>query len=66
MAIIIIDYGIGNLYSVANAIKKVTKEKVYITNDAKKIKLSNRIILPGQGAIKDCIKELKKKNYIGY
>ncbi|AFQ24217.1 imidazole glycerol phosphate synthase subunit HisH [Candidatus Portiera aleyrodidarum] len=61
MAIIIIDYGIGNLYSVANAIKKVTKEKVYITNDAKKIKLSNRIILPGQGAIKDCIKELKKK-----
>lgn len=62
MSIIIIDYGIGNLYSVANALKKVTKENVYITNDAKQIKKSNRIILPGQGAIKDCIKELKKKN----
>ncbi|CAA3704460.1 Imidazole glycerol phosphate synthase subunit HisH [Candidatus Portiera aleyrodidarum] len=61
MAIIIIDYGVGNLYSVANAIKKVTKEKIFISNNAKKIKNSNRIILPGQGAIKDCIKELKKK-----
>lgn len=61
MAIIIIDYGIGNLYSVANAIKKVTNENVIISNNAKKIKNANRIILPGQGAIKDCINELKKE-----
>ncbi|CEI58875.1 imidazole glycerol phosphate synthase subunit HisH [Candidatus Portiera aleyrodidarum] len=61
MTIIIVDYGVGNLYSVANAIKKVTNENVIVSNKAKDIKNANRIILPGQGAIKDCINGLKKK-----
>lgn len=59
--IAIIDYGMGNLYSVTNALDYLG-EKSIITNDAELIKAADGVILPGVGAFPqaiDCLKELK-------
>ncbi len=47
--IAIIDYGLGNLGSIANMLK-VIGEKSVITSDAEKIKAADKLILPGVGA----------------
>ncbi|GAB1262869.1 imidazole glycerol phosphate synthase subunit HisH [Aurantivibrio plasticivorans] len=53
----IIDYGMGNLHSVASAIKNVAPEvDVSITADKHVIADADRVIFPGVGAIRDCIK----------
>lgn len=49
MATAIVDYGLGNLGSIANMLK-VIGEKVYITDDVQKICDADRLILPGVGA----------------
>ena len=62
--IAIIDYGMGNLYSVAKAAEYVasTSDRVYITSNPKEIAASDRVIFPGQGAARDCMKALHKFN----
>ena len=52
--IAIIDYGIGNLGSVKNALDKLNIESV-ITNDKSVILNADKLILPGVGAFKDAI-----------
>lgn len=62
--IAVIDYGMGNLHSVSKAIQKVaTKEKVLVTSDIREIKNADRLVLPGVGAIKDCMTALSKDNF---
>ncbi|MCD6231027.1 imidazole glycerol phosphate synthase subunit HisH [Candidatus Aerophobetes bacterium] len=56
--IAIIDYGMGNLRSVENAFKSIGYP-VTITRDPGKILDSSGIILPGVGAFRDCLKNLK-------
>lgn len=56
--IAIIDYGMGNLHSVENALKKIGAECV-ITSDKEVIQKADKIILPGVGAFQDCMKNLK-------
>lgn len=57
--IAVIDYGMGNLKSVANAFMAVAKDKsVVVTSDAAVIKSAERVVFPGQGAMPDCIREL--------
>lgn len=57
--IAIIDYGMGNLRSVANAFKAVAPDQsVEITSDPARIAAANRVVFPGQGAMPDCIREL--------
>ena len=58
--IAIIDYGMGNLYSVAKAVEHVagTKNTIVVTSDANKIGASDKVIFPGQGAAKDCMSAL--------
>ncbi|MGI1679285.1 MAG: imidazole glycerol phosphate synthase subunit HisH [Cellvibrionaceae bacterium] len=52
----IIDYGMGNLHSVASAIKSVAPDvRVDITADEKIIEQADHIIFPGVGAIRDCM-----------
>lgn len=52
----IIDYGMGNLHSVASAIKQVSPGvRVDITSDEKIIEQADHIIFPGVGAIRDCM-----------
>ena len=60
MKIVIIDYGTGNLMSISSAIKKVGYQSE-ITDDKTKIKNADRIILPGVGAFKKGMENLKKK-----
>ena len=60
MNVTIVDYQSGNISSVINSFKKVTKEKanIEITSDLNKIKLSDKLILPGQGSFKNCVDSL--------
>mgnify|MGYP000689824661 CR=1 FL=1 len=60
--IAIIDYGVGNLRSVHNAVKFISPHtKSFITSDPEQILKADRIIFPGQGAMPDCVRELEKR-----
>ena len=53
----LIDYGVGNLYSVAKALAYVGGD-VKITSAAADIERADKLILPGVGAFGDCMKNL--------
>ena len=61
MNVTIVDYNSGNISSVINSFKEVARDKVNIevTSDPKKIKSSDKVVLPGQGSFKSCIDALK-------
>ncbi|MCK2046727.1 imidazole glycerol phosphate synthase subunit HisH [Chromohalobacter japonicus] len=65
MTIAVIDYGMGNLHSVAKALEHVTHENVVITDDSRSIRGASRLVLPGQGAIRDCMGELQRNELQG-
>lgn len=55
----VIDYGMGNLHSVASALEHVGDNvNVVVTADAEKIIMADRVIFPGVGAIRDCMAEI--------
>ncbi|WP_281647699.1 imidazole glycerol phosphate synthase subunit HisH [Parendozoicomonas sp. Alg238-R29] len=58
----VIDYGMGNLHSAFKALEHVAPEgmKVRITSDEKVIHNADRVVLPGVGAIRDCMSEIKR------
>jgi glutamine amidotransferase len=59
--IAIVDFGMGNLRSVAKAIEHVApKTTVTITSDAATIRTADRVVFPGQGAMPDCMRYLKE------
>jgi glutamine amidotransferase len=60
MNVTIVDYQSGNISSVINSFKKVAKDKIKIevTADSNKIRLSDKLILPGQGSFKSCVESL--------
>ena len=60
MNVTIVDYQSGNISSVINSFNKVAKGKVNleVTSDIKKIKSSDKIVLPGQGSFKSCVDSL--------
>ncbi|MET0027685.1 MAG: imidazole glycerol phosphate synthase subunit HisH [Candidatus Thiodiazotropha sp.] len=55
--IAVIDYGMGNLRSVAKAVEHVAadNDEVLVTDDPEKILGSDRVVFPGQGAARDCM-----------
>lgn len=53
----VIDYGVGNLFSLLSSLKAIGADAV-ITNDVDIIKNADRIILPGVGAFEDAAKKL--------
>ena len=54
--IAVIDYGMGNLHSVSKALGRVcSKDQILVTSDPKVIKTADKVVLPGVGAIKDCL-----------
>lgn len=61
--VVIIDYGMGNLKSVYNALKKIDCTCM-ISGKAEDIKKADALILPGVGAFKDCMDNLKKSGLI--
>ncbi len=57
--VVVVDYGMGNLRSVAKAIEHVAPEAdVRISSDAAEIASADRVVVPGQGAMPDCMREL--------
>ncbi len=62
--IAIIDYGMGNLHSVSKAFEHVAPNaKVIVTSDADSIRASDKVVLPGVGAMRDCMAEIKRQGF---
>lgn len=57
----IIDYGMGNLKSVSNALDSLNIKNI-ISDDKEILKSCKKLILPGVGAFNDAMKNLKKNN----
>ena len=55
----VVDYGMGNLRSVEQALRKVAPTaEIVVTDDADTIVNAKRVVFPGQGAMPDCMREL--------
>ncbi len=61
-SIAVIDYGMGNLHSVAKALEHMQPGvEVLVTSDPKQVANADRVLLPGVGAIRDCMAEIYKQ-----
>jgi glutamine amidotransferase len=59
LIIAVVDYGMGNLRSVSKAIEHVAPQAdVVVTRDAQRIAEAERVVVPGQGAMPDCMRQL--------
>ena len=60
-SIAIVDFGMGNLYSVAKAVEHVSAgtDKIWVTSSPQKIAKCDKVIFPGQGAARDCMTALQ-------
>jgi len=56
----VIDYGMGNLHSVASALEHVGAHKVIVTHDPELIREADRVVFPGVGAMRDCMAEIRR------
>ncbi|MGO1500937.1 MAG: imidazole glycerol phosphate synthase subunit HisH [Marinobacter sp.] len=57
----IIDYGMGNLHSARKAVEHVAPDtRVLVTDNAGQIREADRVILPGVGAMRDCMAEIRR------
>jgi len=56
---VVVDYGMGNLRSVAKAVEHVSSnQSVIISSKTEDIENADRVVFPGQGAARDCMREL--------
>lgn len=62
--IAIIDYGIGNLFSVNKAFARIGKDS-FITSDTREIMDSSRVVLPGVGAFRNGMEKLTEADLVG-
>lgn len=61
----VIDYGMGNIRSVAKAVEHVSDNvRVLVSHDAEKICAADYVILPGVGALRDCMSELQRRELV--
>ncbi|HZN23020.1 MAG TPA: imidazole glycerol phosphate synthase subunit HisH [Burkholderiales bacterium] len=67
MALIaVVDYGMGNLRSVAKAIEHVAPgSTVTVTSDPDVVRRADRVVFPGQGAMRDCMREMDARGLRG-
>ena len=64
--IAIVDYGMGNLRSVSKALEHVAPAaSIVITDDPEIVRKAGRVVVPGQGAMPDCLRELDKRGLRG-
>lgn len=58
--IAVVDYGMGNLRSVVNALQVVAKDRdqVILTSDPQQVLAADRVVFPGQGAAGDCMRAI--------
>ena len=65
--VVVIDYGMGNLRSVAQAIQHVAAPlgfEVSVSHDPDVVRKAERLVLPGQGAMPDCMDHLRKSGLL--
>ncbi|MFH0134724.1 imidazole glycerol phosphate synthase subunit HisH [Variovorax sp. VaC1] len=58
----VVDYGMGNLHSVSQAVRHAADQvgvQVFVTSDPDVVRKATRVVLPGQGAMPDCMRELR-------
>lgn len=58
----VVDYGMGNLRSVSQAVQHVSQDtgfQVVVTARPEEVRAADRVVLPGQGAMPDCMRELR-------
>ena len=61
--IAVIDYGMGNLHSVAKALEhSAPSASVTVTSDPQIVENADRVVFPGVGAIRDCMHEIQRLN----
>jgi glutamine amidotransferase len=63
----VVDYGMGNLRSVSQAVQAAavgTGYTVLITSDPDVVHAAERVVLPGQGAMPDCMRELRESGLL--
>jgi len=71
--IAVVDYGMGNLRSVSQAVMHVAREQagqghefdVVVTSRPEEVLAAERVVLPGQGAMPDCMRELRESGLQG-
>lgn len=62
MDIAVVDYGMGNLRSVSKALEHVAPDaKVSVTSNPDDLRVATRVVVPGQGAMPDCMRELQAR-----
>ncbi|MDO6682863.1 imidazole glycerol phosphate synthase subunit HisH [Oceanobacter sp. 4_MG-2023] len=58
----VIDYGMGNLHSAHGALQAVAQDtRVLVTSDPEVIRAADHVVLPGVGAIRDCMAEIRRQ-----
>jgi glutamine amidotransferase len=63
----VVDYGMGNLRSVSQAVLHVasgTGFEVIVTSKPEEVRAAERVVLPGQGAMPDCMRELRESGLL--
>jgi glutamine amidotransferase len=66
VTIAVVDYGMGNLLSVAKAIERVAPgADVRITSKPQEVDAAARVVFPGQGAMPDCMRNLRESGLEG-
>ncbi len=65
MQVVIIDYGCGNLHSIDKEVERVAPQiRVTVSADPKVVAAADRVILPGVGAIADCMTSLEAQGLL--
>ncbi len=63
----VVDYGMGNLRSVSQAVQHVVQDSGFtaiVTSRPEEVRAAERIVLPGQGAMPDCMRELRESGLL--
>lgn len=63
----VVDYGMGNLRSVSQAVRAAAADsgfEVLVTNQPDQVRTAQRVVLPGQGAMPDCMRELRESGLL--
>lgn len=64
--IAVVDYGMGNLRSVQQALRTVAPDaSIMVTGDPHEVAQAARVVFPGQGAMPDCMRELDARGLRG-
>jgi glutamine amidotransferase len=56
----VIDYGMGNLHSVASALEHVGATEVVVSHEAQAILDADRVVVPGVGGLRECMEAIRR------